>query len=62
MAKGELEGINFLTATRVILCACVSCRHNMLKKNGPEGNKAKCHFRVVELDQNGKCRQFEEDV
>ena len=60
MAVG-VEVSPFLTDPRLSQCSNIDCRHNMAKMNkyAKYCGELTCHFKVIEIGQDGKCKQFE---
>ena len=52
---------SFLKDPRVRICLNTKCKYNMANMKGHSYmGDLTCHFRIIEIDQNGKCKQFEE--
>ena len=54
----KLEVDSFLTRTRVDMCRNQKCKYSMMNKKRPEAGFY-CHFRLIEIDENGKCTEYE---
>ena len=55
----NMRADRYFTDARVCLCMIVNCNHNMAYKMGKAGGDLVCHFRMIEIDKDGKCLQFE---
>ena len=55
MESIDIKPDEFFTQTRVRLCPVADCKFNLINID-----KAECNLKMIELDENGQCVQFEE--
>lgn len=52
---------DFLTDTRLYKCQNIKCKHNMIHSKRIDKAEFDCIFKLIDLNENGRCMMFEKN-